>query len=183
VFLVAAVVALVGFALSWFMEERPLRAAPATSQGLEDSLAAPREPDSLAELERALTRLTTREQREHFHRRVAERAGVRLSPGAAWALVRIDEHGFADARAMAVEQGVRDDRIAAVVAELRGGGLVGGSPDAPDLTPKGRTLTGQVVTARRELLAEALADESAGRRPEVDELLRRLARELVGERP
>jgi EmrB/QacA subfamily drug resistance transporter len=183
VFLVAACVALVGFVLSWFLEERPLRATAATSQGLDDSLAAPRGADALAELERALTRVTTGDARERFQRRVADRAGVGLSPGAVWALVRIDEHGFAGARAMAIEQGVADERIATVVAELRGGGLVVGSPDTPELTPRGHTLTGQVVSARKELLVEAVADETADRRPEVDELLRRLARELVGERP
>jgi hypothetical protein len=97
--------------------------------------------------------------------------------------VRIDEHGFAGARAMAAAQAVPPERVAAVVAELRGGGLVAGDEDAPQLTPAGRALTDQVVAARRDLLAEAVADESADRRPEVDGLLRRLARELVGERP
>jgi EmrB/QacA subfamily drug resistance transporter len=183
VFLVAAVVAVVGFVLSWRLPERPLRATAATSQGLDDSLAAPRGPDSLAELERALARVTTREERVRFHTRVAERAGVELSPGAVWALVRIDEHGFAKAREMAESQDVPPDRIASVVAELRNCGLVTGEEGARELTPAGRALTDQVVSARRDLLAEAVADESADRRPEVDALLQRLARELVGERP
>jgi EmrB/QacA subfamily drug resistance transporter len=183
VFLVAAGVTLVGFAVSWLLPEQPLRATAATSQGLDDSLAAPRDRDSLGELELALARVTTREERERFRRRVAERAGVELSPGATWALVRIDEHGFAGARELAVQQGASDARITAVVAELRGDGLVGGEPDAPELTSAGRALTDQVVAARRDLLAEAVADGSADGRPEVDDLLRRLARELVGERP
>jgi hypothetical protein len=183
VFLVAAGVTLVGFAVAWLLEEHPLRATAATSQGLEDSLAAPRGADSLAELERALACATTREERERFQRRVAERAGVELSPGAVWALVRIDEHGFAGARSQAEAQDVRPDRIADVVAQLRSRGLVAGGRDAPELTPSGRALTDQLVAARRDLLAEAVADEGANPRPEVDALLRRLARELVGERP
>ena len=165
------------------LPEQPLRATAATSHGLDDSLAAPRNLDSLAELERALARVTTREDRMRFHGRVAERAGVELSPGATWALVRIDEHGFAGARAMAAAQRVPEERITAVVAELREDGLVTGEPDAPELSTAGRALTDQVVAARRELLAEAIADDTADRPPEVDELLRRLARELVGERP
>ena len=44
VFLVASGVALVGFALSWLLEERPLRATAATSHGLEDSFAPPAGP-------------------------------------------------------------------------------------------------------------------------------------------
>ncbi|HWT25390.1 MAG TPA: MDR family MFS transporter, partial [Solirubrobacteraceae bacterium] len=98
VFLVAACVAVLGFAVAWLLEERPLRATAATSRGLEDSLAAPKDADSLRELERALALATPRERREAFHRRVAARAGADLSPGATWALVRIDEHGFAGAR-------------------------------------------------------------------------------------
>jgi EmrB/QacA subfamily drug resistance transporter len=183
VFLVAAVIALIGFFVSWRLEERPLRATAATSQGLEDSLAAPRGPDSLAELERALARCTTPEKRERFQRRVAERAGVELSPGATWALVRIDEHGFAGAREQAERQGVSEERIAEVVAELRGRGLVAGIEGAPEVTAPGRALTDQVVAARRDLLAELVAGDAVDRRPEVDDLLRRLARELVGERP
>jgi hypothetical protein len=40
-----------------------------------------------------------------------------------------------------------------------------------------------VISARRELLSEALADDGAERRPELDALLQRLARELCGEPP
>ena len=56
VFVAASGVALLGFALSWLLPERPLRETAATSRGLDDGLAAPRSPDSLAEVERALTR-------------------------------------------------------------------------------------------------------------------------------
>ena len=181
VFIVASLVAFVGFLLAWRLKERPLRATAATSQGLEDSLAAPRGPDSLAEVERALARCTTREDRMRFHERVAVHAGVELSPGATWALVRIDEHGFAGARGMAEENGTPPERIAAVTAELRDRGLVAG--EDPRVTARGHEATERVVAARREVLAAALADDGADRSPEVEGLLRRLARELVGERP
>ncbi len=183
VFLVAAAVALAGFAISWLLEERPLRATAATSRGLEDSLAAPRSSDSLAEIERALSVLTTREDRQRFHRRVAERAGVDLTPGATWALVRADEHGFDAARRQAERQDVAPERIAAVIDELRRRGLVAGEDGSAALTPAGREFTDRVVLARREELDASLADDRAGRTPEVRALLEWLARELAGERP
>jgi hypothetical protein len=96
--------------------------------------------------------------------------------------VRADEHGFAGARELAERQGIPPERVAAMVQELRGGGLVGGEAGAPELTAAGRAHTDQVVAARRDMLVELLED-GAERRPEVDELLRRLARQLVGERP
>jgi EmrB/QacA subfamily drug resistance transporter len=181
VFYVAAGITFVGFLLAWRLEERPLRATAATSHGLEDSLAAPRSADSLREIERALSLCLPREARLDFHARVAERADVELSPGATWALVRIDEHGFAGTRELAQQQGVPNERVAAVVGELRSRGLVAGEGES--LTETGQAIAGRVVTARRDQLHDDLADESAERDPAVEELLRRLARELSGERP
>ena len=115
---------------------------------------------------------------------MAERAGVDLSPGATWALVRIDEHGFAGARAMAERAGRR--RGADRRRRPSSCASAAWSPARTARrrsTPAGHEVTGRVVTARRELLAERLADEAADRPPEVEALLVRLSVELVGERP
>jgi hypothetical protein len=77
----------------------------------------------------------------------------------------------------------RPERIAAVVAELRERGLVAGEDLGAALTPAGQSPAQRAVAARRELLTEALADDSADRDPVVDDPLRRLARELTGDRP
>jgi EmrB/QacA subfamily drug resistance transporter len=183
VFLMAAGVTAAGFVLSLFLPQRKLRAAAATSTGIEDGLAAPRSADSLAEVERALTKVTTREERERFREAVAARSGVDISPGAIWALIRIDEHGFARARAMALDDGVDPSRIAEVLDELRRRGLVAGEDGGVEVTPAGEHETRRVVEARREVLTDALADQDADRRPEVSALLTRLARELCGELP
>jgi EmrB/QacA subfamily drug resistance transporter len=183
VFAIAAGVTAAGFLLSLFLQERTLRSAAATSTGLDDSMAAPRSPDSLAEIERSLTRVTTPEERQRFRERVAERAGLHLSPGATWALLRIDEHGFARAREQAEGEGVPAERIAEVVAELAGRNLVEGEPSDRRLTAAGQEHAERVVSARREVLNEALADETAERHPDVLALLHRLARELSGEPP
>jgi EmrB/QacA subfamily drug resistance transporter len=183
VFLAASGVALIAFALSWLLPERPLRDTAATSRGLDDGLAAPRSPDSLAEIERALSRTVSVEQRDRFREKLAERAGVELTPGATWALVRIGEYGIVRARELAGNEGVPPERIAAVVEELRANGLVAGETGAATLTESGQRLTERAIAARRELLTEALADETADRDPAVDQLLHRLACELAGEPP
>ncbi len=153
----------------------------ATSRGLEDGLAAPRAPDSLAEVERALSRTVSAEQRARFRERLAARVGIELSPGATWALVRIGEHGLVHARELASQDGVPAERITAVVEELRRSDLIGGEDGAPGLTPAGHSLAERAIAARRELLSEALADDTADRDPAVDRLLHRLAHELAGE--
>jgi hypothetical protein len=179
VFKVAAVVALIGFLVSWLLPERPLRATAATATGLDDSLAAPKSADSLAEVERALSRATTLDQRRRFRSDVAARAGLPISPGGVWALVRIGRHGLDGASEAARRRGVDEDRIAEVIGELRGDGLI----DGRGLTPRGTAFADQLVTARREALSDLLADPEAERDPEVERLLRALASELVGERP
>ncbi len=183
VFVMAAAVAGVGFVLSLLLPERTLRETAAASTGLDDSLAAPRAPDSLAEIERSLTRVTTPEQRLGFGQRTAARAGVAVSPGAVWALVRIDEHGFAGARAIAEQDGIPAARILEVVGELRARGLLVGEQGTAQLTSAGREQTERLVSARRDLLHDALADGTVDEHPEVAQLLRRLARELCGEPP
>ena len=182
VFVAAGGVALLGFALSWLLPERPLRDTAASSTGLEDSLAAPRSPDSLAEIERALTCALSPEVRRRFRERVTARSGVDLTPGATWALVRISEHGAARARELADRDGVPPDRVAAVIEELRERSLLAGD-GSPELSAEGRTLAGRAVAARRELLDESLADPLAERDPGIDALLRRLATELAGDPP
>jgi EmrB/QacA subfamily drug resistance transporter len=182
VFLAAAGVTALGFLLSLLLPQRRLRDSAFASTGLEDGLAAPRSPDSLAEIERAIVKITTLEERTRFREAIAERAGVHISPGAIWALVQIDEFGTARARALAEQNGIEPARVVRVVEELRECGLVAGE-DGGQLTAAGREQAGRVVRARRDLLAERLADESLAQHPELEELLVRLARELSGEPP
>ena len=147
--------------------------------------------------------MTTAEERLRFRRRVAQRAGLELSSGATWALVRISEHGPERARSLASADGVPPERIAAVTQELRGLGLlVGGGgqtgedghvPDGSrdgaggngqaELTATGREHAERLLSARCELLTEALADDGAERDPQVLSLLRRLSVELCGDPP
>ena len=186
VFLAAAGVAGLGFALSWLLQERPLRETAATSTGLDDSLAAPRSPDSLAEIERSpRTRRRRGSVRQRFAERLwpsAHRSPSARAPRGRWCAST--STACAGARA-----GARDESACprsaslAVVAELREHGLIAGEDGAGAHRPRATALAERAVAARRELLSEALADESAARDPAVDELLRRLARELCGEPP
>ncbi len=183
VFLVAAGVAAVGFVLSLLLRERPLRATASTSQGVDDALAAPKSPNSLAELDRAIGVLVSRDLRRGFNERVAARAGVELSPGATWALARFGTYGIPGTRSLAREQEVEEERIAVVEGELVDHGLVAQQDGSPALTPAGLAIADQVISARRDELRALLADHSVERAPEVQQLLQQLCIELSGERP
>jgi hypothetical protein len=183
VFLVAAGVAAVGFLLSLRLRERPLRATASTSQGIDDALAAPKSPSSLAELDRALSVLVSRERRQAFNERVGARASVDLSSGAIWALARFDSYGVQGTREMASEQEVEDERIEAVEHELREQGLIADGQDGPRLTPTGLAMADQVLSARRDELRAMLADDTTQQLPEVHQLLEQLCVELAGQQP
>jgi EmrB/QacA subfamily drug resistance transporter len=183
VFLVAAAIGAVGFLLSLMLRERPLRATAATSTGLEDALAAPKSPSSLAEVDRALGVLAGSEGRRAIGERIAARAGVELSPGAVWALARFNSYGIPGTVAMAHSQEIGEQRIEGVKAELHERGLIEGEGEQARLTPAGVAMADQIVSARREELRAAVADPSAERAPEVQQLLERLCVELSGQRP
>ncbi|MFZ1154157.1 MAG: MDR family MFS transporter [Solirubrobacteraceae bacterium] len=183
VFLVAAGVGALGFLLSLRLRERPLRATASTSQGLDDALAAPKSPSSLAELDRALSVLVSREDRRAFNERVGARASVDLSPGAIWALARFDSYGIEGTREMAQEQAVEDERVVAVERELRERGLVVEGDGGARLTPAGLAMADQLLSARRDELRAMLADPATQQVPEVHQLLEQLCVELSGQRP
>jgi hypothetical protein len=177
VFEAAAAVAVVGFVLALLLPERPLRAtAGASSVG--DGLPAPRAPDSLAEIERALGVLARRDARKRMYERLAERAGLDLPPAAVWSLVRISEGK--DPVRLAEIHGVPADRVAAGLQRLETDGLVAANGPRT-LTPAGEAVLERLVTARRERLSEHLDGWSPEQHEELARVLTRLARELVGD--
>src|SRR3954447_25791095 len=123
VFVVAGIVAVVAFALSWLIEERPLRATVETP-GLDDVFAPPRDSDSLVELARELSRAVGRKRAREFAKRTAAAAGIDLSPPQLLVLSRVahayplDIPAFPD-----VDEEEAARRGAVVVGELRERGL------------------------------------------------------------
>jgi EmrB/QacA subfamily drug resistance transporter len=172
VFLVATAVVLVAFVLSWFIQEKPLRQTVETSVGFGESLRAPVDTDSLRELTRGLARLVGRERVLAFVEGAAGRAGVDLSPGAAWFLLRNPPPEFlAEARAL---PHVHPDGFDRALAEVRARGYY----DAGGITPSGIATRDQLVAARTDCLRELIADWEPQGDPELDAILCRIAEEL-----
>src|SRR5262249_57085244 len=72
VFLLAAGVAALGFALTWLLQETPLRAT-AHAEGIGEAFAMPRDATSLEELARIVGALALQENRWRVYADVAER--------------------------------------------------------------------------------------------------------------
>jgi MFS family permease len=187
VFVVAAVVAAFAFALSWFLEARPLRDSVAAGSGIGESFAMPKQTDSLAEASRALTVLVGREGRRRLVERIAERAGVDLSPAACWLLVRLQEEPGADIAALCQSFAIPLAAGQAALAELETRELItaaapaetGPSPRA--LTAAGTETVEKLIAERRASLARLCQGWEPEQNPELAALLTRLAGELARE--
>jgi EmrB/QacA subfamily drug resistance transporter len=183
VFLVAAAVAVVGFLLSWLLEERPLRETVAASAGLGEGFAMPCDDDSLTQISHGLSVLMQRDTQRRILERIAERAGVDLTPAECWLLSQIERCPGVPVAELASTYGGDPERLARAQSELRTRGLI--SPAAPDgyeLTPAGREVNERLRIARRERLGELLADWSPEEHRQVAEILRRYAGDVEGEK-
>jgi EmrB/QacA subfamily drug resistance transporter len=190
VFVVATVIALVGFILTWLVPERPLRqtvAAASASNGVGEvgeAFAMPADARSESYVLRGLAALADRDlQRQHIQQ-IVQRAGVDLTPIAASLLVRLDTDPGADPEALGRDRGAGPDEVRAAMTDLQSRGLImedrdDGAAARWRLTRAGCVQLTKLVAARREHLAELFGDWGPSRREELAALLRRLADELV----
>src|SRR4051794_38264163 len=178
VFTVAAAIAALAFALSWLLPERPLKKTAGAS-GVGEGLGVPRAPDSLSEIERALSILTRRDARKRLYERLAESAGLDLPPASVWSLARIAEGR--DPLRIAEENDGPVDRVRAGIERLSADGLVIADNGTRALTPAGDAALAKLVAARRERLCEHLEGWSPDQHEELARVLTRLARDTVGE--
>jgi MFS family permease len=180
VFLVATGIVLLAFALSWFIEERPLRKTVETASGVGEAFAQPTHGDSVHELSRELARLVGRERARAFIERTVDAAGVDLSAGQAWLLVQGKE-GVAlhDPEAIAAGRPIQPSQVRALLSELDERALVA---DAR-LTEHGHATAERLIVARRERLTLLVADWEADDDPRVNDVIAKLAVELGAEPP
>jgi EmrB/QacA subfamily drug resistance transporter len=169
VFLMASVVALVSFLLTWLLREIPLRKS-VEAEGVGESFAMPRDAESLHEMERIVTTLARRENRWRVYEDFADRARIDLQPDELWLLARLGEQTTVD---------LDEQRIATAHASLRNRGQV----DDGHLAPSGVVVYERVVETRREGLAELLDGWAPEEHEDVQGLLDSLARNLVADVP
>ena len=129
----------------------------------------------MRELTLALSRAAGRERTLRFLAGVVERAGVDLSPGASWALLRLGAPQAPSIVEIAALPHVRTDRLAAALGELRDAELLAGER----VTPAGQAVRERLVAARTDGLRQLISDWEPEKYPELDPVLRRLADELA----
>ncbi|EFL41573.1 drug transporter [Streptomyces griseoflavus Tu4000] len=183
VFLYAVPVALLGFALAWFLKEDRLRASVTAPDVTETLASNPVERTSYDEVCRALSVLGTREGRREIYRKITDHAGYDLLPATSWLLLRIRKHGSVEPARLAehspiplgvVLEATRQAEVRRL-AVRRGLDMV--------LTDEGREVTERLAMAREESLAELLGDWWGPDRPtDLVRLVHELNDELCGSR-
>jgi EmrB/QacA subfamily drug resistance transporter len=189
VFLVAAGVAAFAFLLSWALQQLPLRDSIASASGVGESFAMPKQTNSLAEASRALSVLVGRDGRRQLVQRLADRAGVDLSPAACWLIVRLQENPHADIAALCEAFDIPAAVGQQALHELDARGLLAepspgenGAENHP-LTAPGEQIVKTLIDERRASLARLCAGWAPEEHAELAGLLTRLARELALEPP
>ncbi|MEU7784369.1 MDR family MFS transporter [Amycolatopsis sp. NPDC049159] len=183
VFLAAAPVGLVAFALAFFLKEVPLRdTARAAAPDLGDGFAMPEARTDDRELERAVATLFFRERRE-VAPAIVERAGSDLDEGGIWCLLQVhlrDRRGEpATLKAIGDHFGVPAPVLEPAFNRLELTGHLRYAREGWELTDAGRAEFAKVVAAWHDWLADRLGDWGTTNRAELDAAIGRVAARLL----
>jgi EmrB/QacA subfamily drug resistance transporter len=181
VFLIAAAVALVAFALTWLLRELPLKTT-AQAPDVGDGFHASHDDDRLREIERALSLLARRDQRWEMYERGAEQAELELRPPALWLLARLGERGPLSEAELVYQVPAADAGFDEPLDELRRQGFVEPG-DTLALSASGRAGYERLVAVRRAGLRTLLDGWNPDDHPELRRLIDELARDLVAQMP
>ncbi|WP_370963258.1 DHA2 family efflux MFS transporter permease subunit [Amycolatopsis sp. cg9] len=183
VFLAAAPVGLVAFALAFFLKEVPLRdTARAAAPDLGDGFAMPEARTDDRELERAVATLFFRERRK-VAPAIVDRAGSDLDEGGIWCLLQVhlrERRGEpATLKAIGDHFGVPAPVLEPAFNRLELTGHLRYTRDGWELTGAGRTEFAKVVGAWHDWLADRLGDWGTGNRADLDAAIGRVAARLL----
>jgi EmrB/QacA subfamily drug resistance transporter len=184
VFLVATVLMLLAFGLTWFLREIPLRKT-AETPGVGEAFAVPHDDDSFKELQKQLTTLARRDERWGAYERIAADAHVDLDPPEAWLLARLAERRWpAERGKLAEDLGVPLDRLDTTIDALVAQGLVTDGTGRPvEVTAAGRDTRDRLREAGRVRFAGYLEGWDVESDPEVRRLVDEVSASFAAEMP
>jgi EmrB/QacA subfamily drug resistance transporter len=183
VFLSAAGIAVVGFALTWLLRELPLRQT-ARAEGVGESFATPHHHSSEREIERILSSLMQREQRRRVYERLIDESGIDITPQEGWLLRRIAERSPTSESALAGQLHIAPERLHDPLAALTNRAYIRADSERQiELTPAGQAASDQLLAAGRDQLVGMLDGWQPEQDEELQPVLQRLAGALVVEMP
>ena len=185
VFLIGVPFAVLAFGLSWLLPDIELRksvrnADPGKELGMHESRS------SLEEIQLALERMALRENRRELYTVLGHRAGLQLDPRSCWLLYRFADRPDCTLESVAARLKVDPSRIEEGVDALTQAGLVEMTGESRDgcqfvLTELGHDAIDRLQAARRAGLTELLDGWDPDDHPEIGDMIRRLAHELLAD--
>jgi EmrB/QacA subfamily drug resistance transporter len=183
VFLAAAGISALGFALTFLLREHPLREG-APAEGVGESFAMPRDATSLEELERIIALLVARENRWRLYADLARRAAIELPAPELWMLARLGEREPMTLASLSAELKIPEQQLALPLHALCERGIAEKKANGKlELTPAGAAMRDRIVAARRKGLADMLARWRPEEHPDVLALIERMAQALTSNLP
>jgi EmrB/QacA subfamily drug resistance transporter len=195
VFLTAVPVAGIAFILSWFLREVPLRTATgaptpasetlrssASAADLGEALGgAPTSRTSAQEIERVLSRLSATDLRRFGYAKLARAAGLDLPGGACWILTMLAKQGATQGPELARQAGVTMAEGHPNAQLLVDRGLITRTDGVLALTPPGGETAERLFAAKQAWLKQQLAGWSPEQHAELEQVLSKLSRAMLGE--
>lgn len=175
VFLVASIIVLAAFVLSFLLREVPLREATRETEVTPWLSATAR--SSVEEIEHAMTHVVRRENGWARYENMLARSHVPLSVPCAYGVMQVGRLAPISDEDLAADLHEHPDQVRRYADELIGSGHVRRTREGTlELTSAGEDAMERLVEARREMLTEVMADWSPEQSEELTALLRRLAR-------
>jgi EmrB/QacA subfamily drug resistance transporter len=183
VFLTAALLALGSFLLSLAIKEVPLRTS-IRPEPMGDAFEMPRDATSLEELQRIVGRMTARENRWLVYKQRAERMGLGLEPDEFWLLARIGESGPLDKPQLEKRLNMNDAQFSDLLERLAATGMASEAPDGMlALSAKGSSDYQRLLQQREDDLKAMLADWRPEQHPDLERMMRDLAKSFASTPP
>jgi len=184
VFLIGVPIAFVAFLLSWTLPELELRKSIRTAEPAE-GLGPPEPLTSLGEVQRILERAASRENRRELYETLAARAEIDLEPRAVWMLYRMADRPDCTLDEVGNRLKVEPQRLEDGIDSLVSAGMLDRSDGTQrcslSLTDSGRDAIERLTAARRASMTDLLAGWDPGAHPEIVDMVRHLAKELLAD--
>jgi DNA-binding MarR family transcriptional regulator len=136
---------------------------------------------SAQEAERVISRLSGTDLRRFGYAKLARAAGLDLPGGACWILTMLAKQGATPGPELAKQAGVTMEEGHPNAQLLVDRGLIIRSDGVLALTPPGAETADRLFAAKREWLQKQLAGWSPEQHAELERVLTKISRELLGE--
>ncbi|MEV6319273.1 MFS transporter [Streptomyces sp. NPDC051776] len=180
IFLTAIPVAACVLILSVLIRETPLRRTAGALRTRDGSVVLPTARDSREAMQRLLEVITGWQTGSELHRQLVEKVDGGISPMESWTLFRLVQYGPATADELARRTRIPDAELRGYLTALEARGLAEvNARGVVRLTAEGESFSQDMVRAQTEELTELVTEWNPESNPELDDLLRLHARELL----